>query len=78
MRRAAISVPANIAEGYSRKGKKDKVHFYNIAQSSLTELEFYLEFSLKLNYINQSNFDKLISLKEETGRLLYGLIKSTI
>jgi len=76
MRRAAISVPANIAEGYTRKTKKEKARFYNMAQGSLTELEYYLEFSLKLNYINKNQLDRLIEDKEDVGRLLFGLVKS--
>ena len=41
MRRAAVSIPANIAEGFKRTGQKDKAHFYNIAQGSLEELRYY-------------------------------------
>ena len=41
MRRAAVSIPANIAEGFKRRGLKDKSHFYNIAQGSLEELRYY-------------------------------------
>src|SRR3989339_1617140 len=50
MRRSAVSVPANIAEGFKRIGQKDKVHFYNIAQGSLEELRYYYILSLDLNY----------------------------
>ncbi len=50
MRRAAFSVPANIVEGYARSSRKGKVQFYNIARGSLTELEYYLDFSLRLKY----------------------------
>jgi four helix bundle protein len=42
VRRAAVSVPANIAEGFVKRGKSDKVRFYNIAQGSLEEVRYYL------------------------------------
>jgi four helix bundle protein len=76
MRRAAISVPANIVEGYSRASNKEKIQFYNIAKGSLTELEYYLDFSLRLNYLNKDQYNLLIKLRNEVGRLLNGFIKS--
>ena len=78
MRRAALSVPANIVEGYSRTSKKEKVQFYNIAKGSLTELEYYLDFSRKLNYLNNNQYYLLIELRSEVGRLLNGFINSVI
>lgn len=77
MRRAALSVAANIAEGYTRKSKKDKVHFYNIAQGSLTEIEYYLDFSRRLSYLPENKYRELMGLRSETGRLLSGLIRNT-
>jgi four helix bundle protein len=77
MRRAALSVAANIAEGYTRNSKKDKVHFYNIALGSLTEIEYYLDFSLRLAYISDEQHRLLVKLREEVGRLLNGLAKGT-
>jgi len=77
MRRAAISVPANIVEGYSRFNKQEKIQFYNIAKSSLTELEYYLDFSLRLNYLTQDKYHTLVELRNEAGKLLNGFIKST-
>jgi len=74
MRRAAVSVPSNIVEGYTRKSKNDKLHFYNIAQGSLMELEYQLELSQKLGYISEADFNKIIDRKDEVGRLLYGFI----
>ncbi len=65
MRRAALSVPAN------------KVQFYNIAKGSLTEIEYYLDFSLRLGYLNENLYDLLVELRNEVGRLLNGFIKST-
>ncbi len=51
MRRAAVSVPANIAEGFKRRGSNDKVRFYNIAQSSLEELRYYIILCQDLRYL---------------------------
>lgn len=77
MRRASLSVAANIAEGYTRKSKKDKVHFYNIAQGSLTEIEYYLDFSRRLGYLPEDKYQELIRLRSEAGRLLVGLSRNT-
>ena len=74
IRRAAVSVPSNIVEGYTRKGRNDKLHFYNIAQGSLTELEYQIELSRKLKYITEDDYIKLITKKDEVGKLLYGFI----
>ncbi len=74
MRRAAVSVAANIAEGFKRRGKADKVHFYNIAQSSLEELLYYFILSADLGYIKNSL--TLCEKAEEAGRMLIGLIES--
>ena len=50
LRRAAVSVPANMAEGFKKRGKADKVRFYNIAQGSLEECRYYLILSRDLKY----------------------------
>lgn len=74
MRRAAVSVPANITEGFRKRGSKDKLNFYNIAQASLDELYYYIILSKDLGFIQDgSNFIHLI---EEIARMLSGLIKS--
>ena len=49
-RRAAVSIAANIAEGFKRTGKKEKLRFYNISQSSLEECRYYLILARDLNY----------------------------
>jgi len=74
MRRAAISIPANIAEGFKKRGIKDKANFYNIAQGSLEELRYYLILSKDLGYYEQ--VENLFDLTETVGRMLYGLIRS--
>jgi len=77
MRRAALSVPANIAEGSASPSDDEQRRFYHIARSSLTELEYFLDFSRRLNYLPEREFNKMMHLREEVGRLLSGLIKST-
>lgn len=54
VKRAAVSIPANIAEGFKKRGKKDKSNFYNIAQGSLEELRYYLILSKDLGYIENN------------------------
>ena len=76
MRRAAISIPANIAEGYMRQGSQEKIRFYNIAQGSLAELESFIELSGKLGFLSKDETKRLLGLKDNTGKLLHGFIKS--
>jgi len=73
-RRAAVSIPANIAEGFKKRGQKDKMNFYNIAQGSLEELRYYLILSKDLGWFKDST--KLWNQTDEIGKMLSGLIKS--
>lgn len=74
MKRAAVSVAANIAEGFKRKGSKGKRQFYNISQASLEEVKYYLILSRDLEYCN--NTKDLLELCDRVGRLLTSLVKS--
>src|SRR4051812_48490243 len=76
LRRAAISISANIAEGYCRVRKGDFLRFLSISRGSLGEVETFLQFTLRLGYISQEQFDSVWQLAQETGRLLNGLIRS--
>lgn len=76
MRRAAVSVPSNLAEGLRRKSLKDSLNFYNIAEGSLEELKYQLLLSFELKFISQENFEKANDLAEQTGKLLYRFIQS--
>ena len=67
-RRASISIAANIAEGYKKKGIKDKLRFYNIAQGSLEECRYYIILSKDLKYID--NDEELNNQIEEASKLL--------
>lgn len=74
MRRAAVSAPANIAEGFKRRTKKDKVHFYNMAQGSLEELRYYWILARDLKYM--SDVSGAMDGTDRCARLLHGLIAS--
>jgi four helix bundle protein len=76
MRRAAVSVPANIAEGFKKRGGRDKAKFYNISQGSIEELRYYLILSRDLGYATDTK-DINASL-DEVGRMLHGLITSVL
>ena len=76
IRRAALSVPTNIVEGYGRQGKKELKHFVNIALGSLAETEYLLDFMLKLTYIDIEGHKKLQHLRQEVGNLLWRFYKS--
>ena len=67
MRRAAVSVPANIAEGFRKRGKADKVRFLNIAEGSLEESRYYLILAGDLRYATTSG---LMESLDEVSRLL--------
>jgi four helix bundle protein len=74
MRRCAVSIPANIAEGFKKKTLKDKSNFYNISQGSLEELRYYIILTSDLGYLRDSEVFE--SIFNDIGRMLYGLIKS--
>ena len=76
MRRAAVSVPSNIAEGAARSTDKDKVHFYMIARGSLSELDTQAEIVARLGFVNEGSRTKLQSAISEVSALLQGLIRS--
>ena len=71
-RRAAVSIEANIAEGYKKLGKADKLRFLNIAQGSLEECRDYIILSRDLQYIDVEQFQALRDGIEETRTLLNG------
>lgn len=76
LRRASLSVPANIIEGHARNNKNEFRHFLSISLGSLAEAGYYLAFALKRKYISASDFDKVESLRARCGQLLWRLYKS--
>lgn len=75
MRRAAVSIPSNIAEGAARQGNKEFIHFLHIAMGSKAELETQLQIAFNLKFINENDFDHLQKKLEEIGKMLGGLIR---
>ena len=74
--RAAVSIAANIAEGYKRVGKDDKLRFYNYSQGSLEECRCYIYLSNDFNYISKEEAEQMIDEIEETSKILNSYIIS--
>jgi len=75
IRRAAVSIPSNIAEGCGRHHTKESIHFFFIARGSIYEIETQLYIALDLNFISQKNLDSLLIKIETTRKLLHGFIR---
>lgn len=76
LRKAAISVPSNIAEGLTRKTTKDKLHFLNMGQASLSEMDTQLEIAVRLEYLYQRAFEDIQGRLMEVQWLRSGLSRS--
>jgi four helix bundle protein len=74
LRRSAISIPSNIAEGYGRGHKKDYVRFLQIARGSLYEMETQTEIASMLNYLSKDDYSKILTLSIEIEKMLNSLI----
>ena len=77
MRRAAVSITSNIAEGFSRRSYKEKIQFYHLAQGSNTELQNQLLITKDVNYLTKSDFDDIANQSVKVHKLLTGLIKKS-
>lgn len=77
MRRCAVSITSNLAEGFSRKTYKEKVNFYYTSLASNTELQNQLIISKDVKYLNVKNFNKIYEMTVEIQKLINGLIKSS-
>jgi four helix bundle protein len=76
IRRAAVSVAANIVEGQTRSSRNSFIQFLFIANGSLAEVEYYLELARDLCYITEQQYEKLEEKRKTVGGLLGGLIRS--
>ena len=75
IRRSAVSIPSNIAEGYGRYSTNDYIRFLQIAIGSLYELQTQLEICLNLGYLSKEHFEKIYEQSREIERMLSSLIK---
>jgi len=76
IRRSAVSVPANIAEGAGRQHKKEYLHFLYIAKGSLSETRYHLHLSRRFGYLSPEEYGRLDALQNEAAATLQGLIAS--
>lgn len=76
LRRAAVSITSNTAEGFNRKTEKDKLHFYTMAIGSVGEVQNQLLIARDVQYLKQENFSKLAEQSVTVHKLLTGLMKS--
>ena len=76
LRRAALSVPTNIAEGCASEHSGELLQFLNIAYRSLSETEYLVEFALSMDLLKEGEFKKIQMLCKETGRMLNALSSS--
>lgn len=77
MRRCAVSISSNIAEGFSRQTKKEKIQFYFIAKGSLTELQNQLLIAKDVNYLEKEDFGDIAEQTVTVHKLINGLMKTS-
>lgn len=76
LRRAVVSIPSNIAEGYGRNSKQDYLRFLNIARGSKNEVETQLQICQMLDYLKQEDLADTLAVCTEVGKMLNALIHS--
>ena len=75
LRRAAVSIPSNIAEGDTRSSQKEYARFLSVARASEAEIETQLEICVRIGYFNEEQTSKSLALCIEVGKMLYSMIR---
>ena len=78
IRRASVSIMANIAEGFARRPDKDFAHFLNISRSSAAETQSHLYVAFDQNYIKQNEFDEIYQQLEQISKMIFALAKHLV
>ncbi len=78
IRRASVSIMANIAEGFSRRSDKDFANFLNISRSSSAEVQSHLYVALDQHYIDSEDFEAIYNKLEETSRMIFALVRHLV
>ena len=76
LRRAAVSIPSNIAEGWGHSSQKQYIHFLELARSSLLEIETQIRIANRLGYVNADERDQLLSETDAQSKMLLSLMRS--
>jgi four helix bundle protein len=76
MRRSAVSIPSNIAEGAARHSRKEYCHFLYMARGSVSELDTQLRIARRLDYLADDDLARVLQMLEEVGRMLSGLLSA--
>jgi four helix bundle protein len=76
MRRAAVSVPSNIAEGRSRNSRKDFIQFLHVALGSLSELETQIEIACRISYLKKLDYNAVMEDTQSIKRMLFKMLSS--
>ena len=78
IRRASVSIMANIAEGFARRSDKDFAHFLNIARSSTAEVQSHLYLAVDQGYIEQNEFEEIYNQLEEESKMIFALVRHLV
>jgi len=76
LRRAALSVPTNIVEGFAKNNKKEFCRYLGISLGSLAEVEYLLGFAFKQGFIKEKDYNALVDLRQECGKYIWRLLQS--
>jgi four helix bundle protein len=78
IRRASVSIMANIAEGFARRSDKDFAYFLNISRSSAAEVQSHLYVAIDQGYLEENDFENIYNEFEETSKMIFSLVRHLV